>query len=81
MKLPMARQAYIVIRKEKHIADKFWVCEEKADALKIAGDVADYWMNEYQPEETDRTNYGDLLFHCHAEDAFRVSVEPATSAL
>jgi len=39
------KDGFIVVRKEKHLDDKYWVCEDKIDALRIASDVTDYWMD------------------------------------
>ncbi len=70
------KNAWIVIRYEKHIDDRFWVCLQKDDALKIAADVTAYWKTKYEPEEVDETLYEDQIFHFDAEDMFRVVVQP-----
>ncbi len=71
---------FIVVREERHIDDKHWVCHELDDALKIANDVCDYWKNQYEVGSgdgcVDETLYEGLLFHFSAEEAFRVHVEP-----
>lgn len=71
-------EAWIVVREEKHVSDKFWVCFDREDALKIATDVTAYWRNGYDPQtdEIDETCYEDLIFHYDAEDQFRVYVQP-----
>ena len=73
--------AYIVVREEKHIDDRFWVCLEQEDALKIAADVTAYWRKEYNtdsydPGDIDEELHEDLLFHFHAGSEFRVYVQP-----
>ena len=70
------QQAWIVVREERHIDPRFWVCLERDDALRIASDVTAYWMQQYEPEEVNRQMYENQIFHCQAEDAFRVYVEP-----
>ena len=72
---------FIVVRKEKHIDDKYWVCETIHDALRIAQDVTGYWKNEYgcdkdQDVDVDETLYENLLFHYSAEDMFSIIVQP-----
>jgi hypothetical protein len=70
--------AWIVVRQEKHIDERYWVCVSKEDALKIAADVVAYWTAGYHPDPdcVDTTLYDDQLFHVDAEDAFRVVVQP-----
>ena len=68
--------SWIVVRKEKHIDDRFWICLNKDDALKIAFDVSEYWKAKYNTEAVDEDLYGDQLFNYDAEDSFRVYVKP-----
>jgi hypothetical protein len=69
--------AFIVIREEKHIDPKYWVCLVRRDALKIARDVTDYWIDHYQPEPeyVDTKLYADQIFNYNCDGAFHVSVE------
>lgn len=67
---------YIVVREERHIDPKHWVCLCEGDALKIAEAVTKFWLEEYPNAVTDRTLYEDQVFHCDAEDSFYVYVEP-----
>lgn len=73
-------QGWIVVREEKHIDDRFWVCLHLEDALRIAADVVKYWLSEYEIAETavERQCYGEEIFHCESEDGFRVYVIPQT---
>jgi hypothetical protein len=68
--------AWMVTRKEKHIDDRFWVCFQKDDALKIAADVIAYWREKYEPgpDQIDEMLYGDQALHFDAEDCFSVVV-------
>lgn len=70
--------AWIVVREEKHISDKFWICLEREDALHIATDLIKYWRDQYKidTELVDETCYEDLILHFAAEDAFRIFVQP-----
>ena len=72
--------AWIVVREEKHIDDKYWICLDRDDALLIARNVIDYWKEEYdvndEDDEVDRECYGAQVLHYDVEDAFRVFVEP-----
>jgi hypothetical protein len=72
------KQGWIVVREEKHVDPKFWVCTDKADALAIAADVTAYWRekNQPDPENVDEELYEDMAFHYDAEDCFRVYVQP-----
>jgi len=72
---------WIVVREEKHIDDRFWVCQFREDAPRIAADVARYWRAEYgidyhRKSDVDETCYGDQIFHYGVEDCFRVYVQP-----
>jgi hypothetical protein len=40
-------EAYLVVREEKHIDDKHWVCLSREDALRIARDVVAHWSKRY----------------------------------
>jgi len=73
-------EAWIVVREEKHIADKFWVCLNKKDAIAIANDVTAYWKEQHPPRHgsVDRTCYDDQIFHYDQEEGFRVYVVPVT---
>ncbi len=70
--------AWIVVREEKHIDDKYWVCLREQDAMAIAKDVADYWIKEYAPEEDeiDTEPRGYMLFLVDIEDSACVYVMP-----
>lgn len=74
------KDAWIVVRTEKHIDDKFWVCLSRGDALQIARDVVRYWRNRYLPDEddVDQECRGDRIFNFDADDCFHVYVEPQT---
>lgn len=67
--------AFIVLREEKHVDIKTWVCLAREDALKIARDVTDYWVEKYGVDLADKdgydtTLYGDQLFHFQAEEFY-----------
>ncbi len=70
--------AWIVVRQEIHLEDKYWVCLECEDALRIAADVTAYWKDKYKPDPAyiDEICYDDLVFNFHDGDAFRIFVEP-----
>jgi len=78
--------AWIVVREEKHVDDRFWVCLNKDDALQIARDVTAYCMGLYSEDErmkldVDEELYGDseaerLVFNCTVDDGFSVYVQP-----
>jgi hypothetical protein len=70
--------AWVVIRQERHQEDRYWVCLQKADALKIATELVVYWREKYLPEQEviDEELYGDQVFHFSAEDCFRVVAKP-----
>ena len=71
--------AWLVVREEKHIDDKFWICLERDDALTIAKDVAKYWLDKYEPtlDEIDEELYGsELVFNLNVDDSFRIYVSP-----
>jgi hypothetical protein len=74
------RDGWIVVREERHIEPKFWICFDRADALKIAADVIAYWSEQYEqiiaegPADTEL--YGDQILHFDLEDAFYVRVQP-----
>ena len=72
------KNAWLVVREERHIDPKHWVCLEQADALKIANDVTAYWKKACRPnpKNVDRTLYETQVFHFDAEEAFRVYVQP-----
>ena len=74
------REAWIVVRSEKHFDDKYWVCCTKDDALRIAQDVTAYWRSEYynQDRDIDEELHSDLVYHYDMEDCFRVHVEPVS---
>lgn len=68
--------AWLVVRTEKHIDDRYWVCLRRADALAIAKDVAGYWANQYSWQRLDRKRIGDSIFSRSAEECFTVDVIP-----
>lgn len=68
--------AWIVVREERHVEDKYWVCLVQEDAIAIATDVTKYWLKECEPEHVDTTCYGNRIFSCSVEDAFSVYVMP-----
>jgi hypothetical protein len=70
------RAAWIVVRSEKHLDDKFWICVDRADALAIAEDVIAYWRQQYTHGAIDETCYENQIRHVDAEDGFRVYVVP-----
>jgi len=35
------KDAWIVVREEKHLDDKFWICLHREDALRIAKEVTE----------------------------------------
>jgi hypothetical protein len=74
------KTGWIIVREESHVDDKYWICEEKEDALKIARDVSAYWLKEYEPEkeDIDIELYGNLIFNTSTEDGFSVHVSPQT---
>ncbi len=71
--------AWIVVREEKHVDDRYWVCLDQEDALAIARDVTKYWLRHYDIHDSDGTDeicYGDMIFHHGEEELFDVFVEP-----
>jgi hypothetical protein len=70
---------WIVVRGEGYADDRFWVCLDKDDALAIAQDVVDYWMDQHKPDP-ERVHVelpGDnTIFSVAVEDAFYVYVIP-----
>lgn len=70
------KTGWIVIRTEKHVDDKYWVCMKRKDALAIAKDVAEYWRSQYPHFRVDRTRYGEAIFSRMAEEYFHVYVIP-----
>ena len=74
------REAWIVVRSEKHLDDKYWVCSTKDDALCIAHDVTAYWRSQYsRPDcDVDEELHRNLVYHYDMEDCFRVHVEPVS---
>ena len=72
-------EAWIVIREEKHLNNKYWVCLNEIDALRIADEVSEYWKKEYDTwKEYDTKLYGDLIFNCteESQSLFSVQVQP-----
>lgn len=61
--------AWLVVRKERHVDDRFWVCLSREDALIIARDVAAYWRAYYEPspEDLDTNLYETLIFNENAD--------------
>ena len=72
--------AWLVVREEKHIDDRHWVCLDKEDALIIAGDVTDYWIDQYKDSngEVDDVPCEGQIFRHDQEDSFYVYVIPTT---
>lgn len=68
--------AYIVVRKEKHVDDRYVVTMDLDDALAIAKSMSDYWSNEYGNNELDAACYGDAIYSVLEDDAFSVQVFP-----
>ena len=79
-------EAWIVIRSEKHLDDKFWVCLDRDDALRIASDVTSYWKGQYAGELArffgdigiDTDLLGQFVFNYNMEESFWVRCEPVT---
>jgi len=75
-------EAWIVIRKEKHVDTKYWVCLNSEDALRIAQDITRYWKGQQAsfisqyPEYVDNNLYGDIIFHFEVEESFCIVVQP-----
>lgn len=71
-------EAWIIVRKERHIDDKYWVCLSKDDAINLALEITTYWQKQYELSSDDINNtlYEGLVFSAIAEDAFRVFVQP-----
>jgi hypothetical protein len=76
------KRGYIVVREQKNISPKFWVCEDILDAMRIAQYVTRYWTGKYKSlikeGEYDTTLYEDLVFHFDLHGYFRVFVQPQT---
>jgi hypothetical protein len=69
-------KSWLVVRKEKHVDDKYWVCLQKDDALAIAGDVSAYWQKQYPLRASDTECFGNMTFRCAREECFDVTVFP-----
>lgn len=73
-------EAWLVVRKEKHVDDKYWVCFEREDALAIAKDVAAYWKKNYKLEDGDVNTklFSNLVFQeaGYEGELYTVTVEP-----
>ena len=41
-------QAYLIVREERHIDPKYWVCTTLEDAMTIARDVTAWWIGTYR---------------------------------
>lgn len=69
---------WLVIREEKHVDPRYWVCIDKEDALKIASGVAHYWWTKYgpDPDEVDTNLYADQIFNIDVEECYRIQVFP-----
>lgn len=76
----VAIPGWIVVREERHIDDKFWVCLTREDAVRVAAAVAQEWRDQCGvvpgAPGLDETCYGDQVFHCDVEDCFRVYAQP-----
>ena len=70
--------AWLVVREEKHVDMKFWVCLNRDDAIKIAQDVTIYWVEKYRNlnPEVDAVCLDDRIYSFNAEDCFHVYVDP-----
>ena len=62
------RDGYIVVREEKHLEPKFWVCECLSDAQIIFVDVSTYWIGEYSGQVLDFEACGDTVLQAQTED-------------
>lgn len=71
---------YVVVRYEMDSSDRIWVCLDLNDALTIARDVSNYWIETYgvSPNEANYRCEGDVLFNCDMNKYFRVFVYPMT---
>jgi hypothetical protein len=70
------REGYIVVREEKHIDDRFWVCEAREDALALAEALVNHWAAEYDDEALHDEYFLDAVFSRGVEDRFCVYVIP-----
>lgn len=72
--------AYIIVREQKNIDNKYIVCLEKDDALKIANEMTDYWLAYYfkniELDDVDFELYGDSIYSVSYEELFSVDVMP-----
>ena len=71
--------AWIVVRTERHVEDRFWIFEREKDAVFVAEAVVAYWADQYGSALdgcTDTYLREDLVYHVNREDAFRVYVRP-----
>jgi len=71
-------QGWMVVRREYHVDDRFWVCIDREDAVSIARDVSAYWKRQYEDitDDIDRTCYGEAIFSFVIEDGVYVFVLP-----
>ncbi len=65
---------YLVIREQRNIDPKYWVCLDRADALIIAGDVTNYWKKQYDDGELDNECDDEEIYRYIQEDCFSVIV-------
>lgn len=73
------KAVYLIVRKEKHIDDKYWLCKVKKDALTIAEEVADFWLSHYTEENNEIVTepVSDQIFYRGtANEGFEVFVKP-----
>ena len=65
--------AWIVVRSQKDIGNRHWVCLKKEDARR---DVADYWISQYEVNDEDLWTelYCEHIFMCCEEGLFTVKV-------
>ena len=71
--------AWIVVRTESHVEDRYWVFERKEDAIFVAKAFVAYWAEKYGPARAgcvDTGLYETLAYHVNMENAFRVYVQP-----
>lgn len=71
--------AYIVVRKQKNVDNKYIVCLNKEDALKIALEISNYWIEFYRDLEKDDIDYncyGRSIYNCYTAELFSVDVMP-----
>lgn len=70
--------SWIVVRSERHVDDRYWVCLALKDALLIAKTVTAYWVeaNGMKDQDIDQELYEDQIYRFDVDDGFRVLVYP-----